>query len=57
MQIQIAKSISVNPEHVISVLLNEKTFKTVIVTIGGKVESDHNLVDTIKLLNGESLIK
>jgi len=57
MQVNISKQISVNPKHVILVLLNTKTLKPVVVTMAGKVESDYTLEETNKLLNGELLPK
>jgi len=56
MQVKISKTISVNPKHVILVILNTKTLKPVLVTIGGKVESDYTFEETDKLLNGEIVI-
>ena len=57
MQVKIGKQISVNPRHVVFVILNTKTLKPVVVTMAGKVESDYSRDDTDKLLNGESIIK
>ncbi len=52
-QIKVSKTITVNPKHVVCVLLNEQDLKTVVVMIGGiKVPSEHSFDETIKLLNG-----
>jgi len=51
MQVQISKEISVNPRHVVFVILNPKLLKTIVVTLGGKVESEHTFKKTNQLLN------
>jgi len=58
MQIKISKKIAVNPRHVMIVGLDPKTLKTGVLLVGNlQYTSDFDFDNTIKLLNGESIIE
>lgn len=55
--VKLCKNQAVNPKHVIAVLIDKNDLKTYALIIGGiKVPSDHTFDETVKILNGESII-